>query len=65
MKKKEVKTKKEKLYPIHYEGKSYTEETADDLFVSFYTCKAALRDDCSVYISDGLWVHPNGDTNED
>jgi hypothetical protein len=48
------------LYPIIFNGVLYFEKQCDELFVDFYTCKSALTEDGSVYISDGLYVYPDG-----
>ena len=50
------------LYPISFNGKVYHKDDCDDVFVCFYTCLEALRGDCAVYISDGIWMNPNGET---
>jgi len=50
----------ERLYPLEYNGKTYEEEDCDNLFSSFYHGHAALRYDTAVYVSDGIWVYPDG-----
>ena len=48
------------LYPIEYNGRLYYRENCDELFVRFYTNKDVLSADCSICVSDGLWLYPNG-----
>ena len=52
----------ENLFPIRFEGKEYFEKDCHYLFSVFYTCPEALSADSSVYVSDGLWVYPDGST---
>jgi len=51
-----------KLYPIYYEGKKYTEEECNDIFKAFYTCIEAYNHDVGVYVSEGMWIGPDGET---
>jgi len=53
--------KKEKIYPIYYKGKWWNEEDCDDVFTAFYYTEAALGENCSVYVSDGMRVCPDGE----
>lgn len=48
------------LYPIIYKGAKYDKEDCDDIFISFYHCKEALNDMCGVYLSEGMWIYPDG-----
>jgi len=50
----------ENLYPVSFEGKLWNECDCDDIFVAFYTTKYALAPDCSVYVSEGDRIQPNG-----
>ena len=52
--------KEEKLYPVYFEGKAWTEEECDDVFVAFYHTRAALGISSSVYLSGGDRVCPDG-----
>lgn len=52
------------LYPIEYEGKEYTEENVDPIFDSFYTCKEALNKNNGVYMTEDIWIYPDGSTGE-
>jgi hypothetical protein len=47
-------------YPVNYEGKDYYEEDCDILFSVAYHGPESQRPDGSVYVSDGLWVYPDG-----
>lgn len=49
-------------FPVRYNSKDYYEDDCDDLFLSFYHGKFALRFDGSVYVSDGICVFPNGES---
>jgi hypothetical protein len=51
------------LYPITYKEVVYNKKDCHPTFVSFYTTKYALRADSSVYISEGVSIFPNGETN--
>ena len=48
------------LYPFEYNGKLYYKEDCDELFARFYTNKDVLSADCSICVSDGLWLYPDG-----
>lgn len=48
------------LYPIEYNGRFYYWEDCDELFVQFYTNEDILSADCSICVSDGLWLYPDG-----
>ncbi len=50
------------LYPITYKDQLYYEDDVDDLFACYYTSKESLNDDCSVYVADGIYVFPDGET---
>lgn len=56
---------KEKLlnYPIKYKGVLYRKKDCHPTFISFYTNRYALKADSSVYISEGVSIFPNGETN--
>jgi hypothetical protein len=56
--------KKEKLYPITYNGKRYYEEDCDEVFVCFYNDRYALNHLGGVYMSEGIWVYPDGQLDE-
>jgi hypothetical protein len=51
---------KEKLFPVYFEGKKYYEKDCDDVFLAFYHCKEALNDLGGVYLSEDIWVYPDG-----
>ena len=55
--------KMKKLYPIIYKGIKYYKKDCHPTFSAFYTTKYALRADNSVYISEGISIFPNGETN--
>ena len=52
------------LYPIYYKGKKYAKKDCDGIFTSFYTCKEALNAEHGVYLSEGVWVYPDGSMGE-
>lgn len=54
-----------KLYPINWKGKYYLEKDCGDVFNSVYTHPMVLREDCSIYLGDGLSVFPNDEMIED
>ena len=51
----------EKIYPLYYKGKFWTEEEVDHIFKSFYFTKLALDYQTSVYLGDGLRRTPDGE----
>ena len=55
----------EDLYPIFFEGELLEEDDVDDMFACFYTSKAALLWDMSVYVGDGVRVQPDGTMMDD
>lgn len=52
--------KEEKLYPVYFEGRAWTEEECSELFVAFYHSRDSLGIDSSVYLSEGDRVCPDG-----
>lgn len=56
--------KDEKLYPIYYEGIYWKEEDCDDIFTSFYHDRESLNFEMGVYVSEGIWVYPDGKMEE-
>jgi hypothetical protein len=54
-----------KLYPIEFKGKLYYKKDCNNLFQTYYTDPAALTDDGSVYVGDGIYVFPNDPNNLD
>lgn len=50
----------EKLYPIQFEDKEYKEEDCDHIFKSFYRHKICYVENVGVYVSEGMWVTPEG-----
>lgn len=59
------KTKNE-MWPIFYKNKWWNKWECSNIFLSYYTCKMALREtDCAVYAIEGIWIYPDGETNHD
>ena len=56
--------KKKSLFPVYFEGKEYYEKDCDDVFLAFYHCKETLNGANGVYVSEGLWVYPDGSMDE-
>lgn len=52
--------KEEKLYPIYYNDKYWEEEDCNDVFVCFYHTRESLNFEMGVYVSEGVWVYPDG-----
>ena len=50
------------MFPVIYKNNEYFEKDCDEVFLSFYECEEALNHESMVYISDGVWRAPNGDT---
>lgn len=48
------------LYPVKFKGIPYYMEDCDELFVRLYTNQELLSADCSIRISGGLWLYPDG-----
>ena len=51
----------EKIYPLYYKGKFWTDGEVDHIFKSFYFTKLALDYQTSVYVGDGLRRTPDGE----
>lgn len=51
---------KKDLYPVDYNGELWDKEDCDELFISLYYSRDALRFDGCVYMSEGYWVGPDG-----
>ena len=54
----------EQLYPVYCKGKKYSEEECDDVYTAFYHSRDALGFDGGVYMSEGIWIYPDGSTDE-
>lgn len=52
------------LYPIYYDGVWWNEEDCDDIFISFYHGRYCLNSEMGVYVSEGIWVYPDGEMGE-
>ena len=48
------------MFPITHNGKSYSEEDCDDMFLAYYVGVEALNAENGVYVADGTWVTPDG-----
>jgi hypothetical protein len=48
------------LYPVIYKEKEWYEKDCDSVFSAYYSCKEALNFECGVYVSEGIWVFPDG-----
>jgi len=59
-----VNTEEDGLFPVEYNKKLYTEEECDDVFLSFYHTRFALNGMGGVYLSDDMWVYPDGSMDE-
>lgn len=51
---------KEPLYPIIFNGKTYTADTVDEKFAAFYHSADSLTFDGGVYAYDQMVVFPDG-----
>ena len=54
--------KKENLFPVNFEGKQYFEKDCDGVFLAVYPCREALNWEGGVYMTEGLWIYPDGST---
>lgn len=52
--------KNEKLYPVFFNGKNYYKKDCDEIFTAFYHSRDALGLNCSVYVSEGMRICPDG-----
>ena len=50
----------EHLFPITYNGKEYFKKDCDEMYLTFFNNVMALNQNGGVYISDGMWVYPDG-----
>jgi hypothetical protein len=56
--------KKEKLFPVYFNGKKYYEKDCNDIFLAFYHSKTSLNGLGGVYLSEGIWIYPDGSMDE-
>lgn len=56
----ESKTKINRLYPIEFEGKLWYEDDCDSVFNAYYWDRDCLNKDTAVYLSEDMWIKPNG-----
>ena len=54
----------EDMFPVHYNGKDYTEEECSDTFLAFYNGRYSLNGLGGVYVAEGIWVYPDGSMDE-
>jgi hypothetical protein len=54
-----------KIYPIWFKGKLWERKDCHSLFISYYTGKRSMSEDCFVYIADGLRIQPDGTLEDD
>jgi len=59
-----MKKQKNSLFPILFNGKQYYEKDCDGIFLCFYTCRESLNDLNGVYMSEDMWVYPDGSMDE-
>lgn len=52
--------KENNLYPINYNGKQYFEKDCDEVFLCYYHDIHALNSMGGVYLSDDVWIYPDG-----
>ncbi len=52
------------MFPIYYNGKKYYEEDCDEVFLSFYLEPEAMSP-FGVYMSEGVWITPDGKCHHD
>jgi len=50
----------EELFPVYFKGKKYYEKDCNDVFLALYDCREALSGWSGVYLSEGIWVYPDG-----
>lgn len=55
---------KDDLYPVEYNGKMWSKNECNDLFVSMYGSIHSLNDFGGVYLTDGVWIYPDGEMSE-
>ena len=51
-------------FPVEYDGKNYYEKDCDDIFLAFYEERFQLNGDGGVYMSEDIWVYPDGTMDE-
>jgi len=51
------------MFPIYYNGKKYYEEDCDEVFLAFY--EPAAMTPFGVYMSEGVWITPDGKCHHD
>tara|TARA_B110000858_G_C17777253_1_gene462857 strand:+ start:109 stop:285 length:177 start_codon:yes stop_codon:yes gene_type:complete len=56
--------KENNLYPVHYNGKKYFEKDCDEMFLCFYHTIHALNGEGGVYMSEDVWIYPDGSMSE-
>lgn len=55
--------KETEMYPVIYNGKSYEREDCYPLFNDLYMDKDSLLDG-GVYLTDGIYIYPDGSTDD-
>lgn len=52
------------LYPIKYNDKLWFYKDCDELFRDMYYTKEQLNSECGVYLSEDMWIYPDGSMGE-
>jgi hypothetical protein len=55
----------DQFFPVTFENKEYLEVDCDSCFLAFYDCIEALNSEGRVYLSEHIWIGPDGSTIED
>jgi hypothetical protein len=53
------------MFPVIYKNNKYFKEDCDYTFLAFYECEESLNSEGMIYLSEHIWIAPNGETIED
>jgi hypothetical protein len=56
--------KEESIYPVLYSNILWYEKDCDELFVDMYNYREQLNSEGGVYLSEDVWIYPDGKMNE-
>jgi hypothetical protein len=52
------------LWPVEYNDKLWYEKDCDELYVDMYEFRLQLNSEGGIYLSEDIWIYPDGSMGE-
>ena len=52
------------IWPVRYDDKLWYEDDCDELYVNMYEFREQLNSDGGIYLSNDMWIYPDGSMGE-